>query len=163
MRWLERSVGEPLARAAGQMTLYVPVGVEGFISRQNGSISLRNVLIPIASKPRPEPALEATARLIRRLHLPPGCVTLLHVGQDSSRPRVAIPGNTGWAWREVAQMGEPADTIVATATSVRADLIVMTTEGPSGFLDGLRGSTTQQVLRQAACPVASLPVGSLLG
>ncbi len=70
MRWLEKSVGEPIARGAGQMTLFIPYGVEGFVSRQDGSISLQNILIPVTSKPRPEPGVEAAARLIRNLELP---------------------------------------------------------------------------------------------
>jgi nucleotide-binding universal stress UspA family protein len=42
-----------------------------------------------------------------------------------------------------------------------ADLIVMTTDGPDGFLDGLRGTTSEHVLRRAHCPVAVLPVGPM--
>jgi len=51
MRWLEKSVGGPIARRAGQMTLFTPHGVEGFVSRQDGSISLQNILIPVTIKP----------------------------------------------------------------------------------------------------------------
>ena len=163
MRWLERSVGEPIARGAGQMTLYTPHGVHGFVSRQDGSVSLRNILIPITSKPRPQPSVEATARLIRNLQLPAGMVTLLHVGPAAERPSVKVPKNTGWTWNSVAKAGEPADTILQTATELRADLIVMATDGPNGFLDGLRGTTSERVLRKASCPVANLPVGSMLG
>ena len=70
MRWLDKSVGKPIAREAGQMTLFIPHGVEGFVSRQDGSISLRKILIPVTSKPRPQPSVEAAARLIRNLQLP---------------------------------------------------------------------------------------------
>src|SRR5262249_3712461 len=45
MRWLAKSVGKSLAQRAGQMTLFIPHGVEGFVSRRDGSISLRNILI----------------------------------------------------------------------------------------------------------------------
>ena len=38
-----------------------------------------------------------------------------------------------------------------------ADLIVMATEGHQGFLDAIRGSTTERVLRQAPCPVLAVP------
>jgi len=38
--WLRRSVAEPIARESGQMTLFIPHGVEGFVSRQDGSVSL---------------------------------------------------------------------------------------------------------------------------
>jgi nucleotide-binding universal stress UspA family protein len=162
MRWLDKSVGRPIAREAGQITLFLPHGVEGFVSRQDGSISLRNILIPVTSKPRPQTSVEAAARLIRNLQLPAGQVTLLHVGPAAEAPSVKLP-DTDWIWNSVAKGGEPADTILQTATELRADLIVMATDGPDGFLDGLRGTTSERVLRKARCPVANLPVGSMLG
>lgn len=162
MLWLDKSVGKPIAREAGQMTLFIPHGVEGFVSRQDGSISLRKILIPVTSKPRPQPSVEAAARLIRNLQLPAGEVTLLHVGPAAEAPSVKLP-DTDWIWNSVAKSGEPAGIILQTATELRADLIVMTTDGPDGFLDGLRGTTSESVLRKARCPVANLPVGSMLG
>ena len=162
-RWLEKSVGEPIARAAGQMTLFIPHGVEGFVSWQDGSISLRNILIPVTSKPSPQPGVEAAARLIRNLQLPAGVVTLLHVGPIADMPSVILPADTDWTWNAMARTGDPADIILPTATELSADLIVMTTDGPDGFLDGLRGTTSERVLRKATCPVANLPVGSMLG
>jgi nucleotide-binding universal stress UspA family protein len=33
----------------------------------------------------------------------------------------------------------------------------MATAGRDGFLDALRGSTTEQVVREAPCPVLALP------
>jgi hypothetical protein len=137
--------------------------VEGFVSRRDGSISLRNILIPVTSKPCPQPGLEAAARLIRNLQLPAGIVTLLHVGSAAEMPSVKLPEDTDWTWNRVAEAGEPAETILQTARELRADLIVMTTDGPDGFLDGLRGTTSERVLREARCPVANLPVGSMLG
>ena len=163
MRWLEKSVGQTIARRAGQMTLFIPHGVEGFVSRQDGSVSVRSILIPVTSKPRPQPSVEAAARLIRNLQLPAGLVTLLHVGPAAEAPSVKLPEHTDWTWNIVAKCGETADTILETATEVSADLIVMTTDGPDGFLDGLRGTTSERVLRKAQCPVASLSVGSMLG
>ncbi|HMK22119.1 MAG TPA: universal stress protein [Terriglobales bacterium] len=163
MRWLAKSVGKPVARKAGQMTLFIPYGVEGFVCRQSGSISLRNILIPVTSEPRPQPGLEATVRLIRNLKLPPGLVTLLHVGPPAEMPSVTLPDDTDWTWQRAAKTGEPADTILQAATEFRADLIVMTTQGPQGFLDGLRGSVSEHVLRKARCAVANLPVGSMSG
>jgi len=162
-RWLEKSVGEPIARGAGQMTLFIPHGVEGFVSRQDGSISLRNILIPVTRKPSPQPSVEAAARLIRNLQLPAGVVTLLHVGPADEMPSVKLPADTDWTWNATVRTGEPADIILHTATELLSDLIVMTTDGPDGFLDGLRGTTSQRVLRKARCPVANLPVGSMLG
>jgi nucleotide-binding universal stress UspA family protein len=163
MRWLGKSVGKPIARRAGQMTLFTPHGVEGFVSRKDGAISLRNILIPVTIKPRPQPSVESAARLIRSLQLPTGMVTLLHVGSTSEMPLPRLPVVSDWTWNRVAKVGEPADVILQTAMELRADLIIMTTDGPDGFLDALRGSTSERVLRQARCPVANLPVGSMLG
>jgi nucleotide-binding universal stress UspA family protein len=163
MRWLGKSLGGPIARRAGQMTLFIPHGVEGFVSRQDGSLSLRNILIPVAIKPRPQPSVEAAARLIRNLQLPGGMVTLLHVGPTAEMPSLKIPKDTDWTWTKVVKVGEPADIILQTATEVRTDLIIMTSEGPGGFLDALRGTTSERVIRKARCPVANLPVGSMLG
>jgi len=162
MRWLERSVGEPIARGAGQMTLFLPHGVEGFVSRADGSVTLRNILIPVASKPLPQPAVDAAARFITNLKLPPGKVTLLHVGHAAEAPKIDLPDKTGWTWNRVTTEGDPVEVILRTATALGADLIMMTTEGPHGFLDGLRGSTSERVLHKASTPVANLPIGSML-
>jgi len=45
---------------------------------------------------------------------------------------------------------------VQTAAASKSDLIVMTTEGPHGFLDALRGNTAARVLRECPCPVLTL-------
>ena len=39
-----------------------------------------------------------------------------------------------------------------------SDLIGMPTMGHHGFLDALRGNTTERLLRQAPCPVLAVPV-----
>ena len=159
MRWFQKSVGEPIAHGSGQITLFVPHGVEGFVSCATGAVSLRNVLIPLAHKPSPQPALDATANLIRRLQLAAGTVTLLHVGAGES-PAVLCPDVPGWTWCRMAATGDPAERILRVAGDIGADLIVMTTDGPDGFLDGLRGTTSARVLNKARCPVANLPVGA---
>ena len=59
-------------------------------------------------------------------------------------------------------VGDPAARLVWAAGDLAADLIVMTTDGPEGFLDGLRGTTSARVLNTARCPVANVPVGARL-
>ena len=163
-QWLgAKPVGEPLVKAAGQMTLFIPHGVKGFVSVQDGSVRLKNILIPVTDKPRPQPAIEAARRLIRNLQVPLGTVTLLHAGPAAEMPAVPAPEIPGWTWNRVAREGNPADVILRTAGETAADLIIMTTDGPDGFLDALRGTTSELVLRQAPCPVANLPAGSMLG
>jgi len=41
-----------------------------------------------------------------------------------------------------------------------ADLIVMATDGRNGFLDGLRGSHSERILRYGAAPLLTIPIGS---
>lgn len=163
MRWFASSVGEPIARNAKQMTLFVPEGVKGFVSPQDGSVSLKNILIPVANKPNPQPAIEAVIRLIEGLELQAGTVTLLHAGPESEMPKFHVPEMSNWKWITQAVEGEPTHVILKTADEINADLIVMTTDGPDGFLDGLRGTTSERVLRSAKCPVGNLPLDSLLG
>ena len=52
-----------------------------------------------------------------------------------------------------------ADGIVAAARDRDACLIAMATRGHDGFADVLRGSHSEQVLRDAGCPVLSVPLG----
>ena len=47
--------------------------------------------------------------------------------------------------------------ILQTAEEQQADLIAMPTAGHHGFLDAMRGSTTERVVRHAPRPVLSVP------
>ena len=53
--------------------------------------------------------------------------------------------------------GEPKEQILRRADDLSPDLVIMVTEGRHGFLEALRGSTTEQVLRRAPCPVLAVP------
>lgn len=53
--------------------------------------------------------------------------------------------------------GDPAREILARAAALPADLVVLGTHGRSGFARLVLGSTTERVLRQASCPVLSVP------
>jgi nucleotide-binding universal stress UspA family protein len=157
MRWTRASISRPIAQAAAAPALFLPYGCEGFISREDGSPSLRNVLLPVDTAPGPEPALEAARRLAWALQCPEVTFTLLHVGSPGEMAPVRIEEQPGWTWREVSREGEVVDTILAVARESEADLIVMTTAGRNGFLDALRGSTTERVLRSGAFPLLAIP------
>jgi len=163
MRWFQSSVGEPIARASGEMTLFLPHGVGGFVSLQDGSVSLERILIPVTKKPSSQPSINAVDRLIRALDLPKGMVQLLHVGEGASSLNLETPGEGGWDWSLEEKPGDPVSVILNTARDWRADLIVMSTDGPDGFLDGLRGTTSERVLRQSQVPILNIPAGSLFG
>lgn len=157
-RWFKRSVSEPIARRSRQMTLFVPHGVVGFVSRDTGALSLRSVLIPVAEEPSPVPAIDAAARVADSLQCTDLRFTLLHVGDRSTMPECPIKQQESWHWERIVREGDVVEQILQTAGEVSADLIVMATSGHTGFLDALRGSTTEQVLRRARCPLLAVPV-----
>jgi nucleotide-binding universal stress UspA family protein len=60
-------------------------------------------------------------------------------------------------WSERVEEGLPAQCILDCARSLPADLIVMGTHGRSGFEHLVLGSVTEKVLRNATCPVMTVP------
>ncbi|MEO8342017.1 MAG: universal stress protein [Nitrospirota bacterium] len=160
VEWLENSVAKPVARKSRQMTLFIPAGVEGFVSLQDGAVSLKSILIPIAPIPKAQPAIQAAVRIAQRLNCLTGQFTILYVGDDREMPEVTCPELPGWEWTKLSQKGDITQVIVQSARGVEADLIVMSTEGRQGFLDALRGSNSEQVLRQCSCPLLVIPADS---
>ena len=55
--------------------------------------------------------------------------------------------------REKVEVGEPAASILAEAEKAGSDLIVMSTHGRTGLAHLLMGSVTEEVVRNAVCPV----------
>src|SRR4051812_32096352 len=45
--WMNHSVSRPIARRSEEMTLFIPDGQPGFVSASDGSVSLKNILIPV--------------------------------------------------------------------------------------------------------------------
>ena len=158
--WQEKSVAQPIARKSRQMTLFIPAGVKGFSSLQDGAVSLKNIVIPVAAVPNAQPAIQAAVRIAQQLNCPTGRFTILHVSDDTSMPEVDCPELPGWEWTKLSQQGDIIEVILQTARETEADLIVMSTEGHNGFLDALRGSHSEQVLRQCACPLLVIPAQS---
>lgn len=160
MGWMNGSVAEPIARNAREMTLFIAGDNKGFVSAADGSVSLANVLIPVAETPEAQPALDAAARLVKSLGCDGGTFTLLHVGDEKEMPTVFEPEVAGWEWSREFRKGDVIEAIVNASRNVNADLIVMTTDGRNGFLDGLRGSHSERVLRLTDAPLLTVPLGS---
>jgi nucleotide-binding universal stress UspA family protein len=158
--WLGKSVSEPVTRKAGEMTLLIPGDVEGFVSPKDGSVSLKKILIPIARTPRPEPALQAAARLVQKWNCSEGTFVLLHVGTSNTMPAVRLPEVPGWEWKKELRTGEVIDGIIKSAKENKVDLIALATDGRNGFLDALRGSHSERILRYGVAPLLTIPVGS---
>lgn len=157
-RWLKRNVAEPLARSAGEPTLFIPEGGKGFVEPSTGKVELKRILMPVAMRPDPRKALETALELVRILQLDNVVFTLLHVGDATTEPMVELPVGDGCTFERIVRDGDPVDTIVHVAEAIKADLVLMTTKGHDGFLDALRGSTTERVMRAVKCPVLAVPV-----
>jgi nucleotide-binding universal stress UspA family protein len=156
-RWLHKAVAEPLARRSRAMTLFVPSHGRGFVAPSDGSVRLKRVLIPVDHTPDGQAAVEEAFFLAEGL----GCgeveFKLLHVGTDSGMPTLFLPHSPGFHWKERLVSGDVIGVIEREAALWEPDLIVFTTEGHRDFLDALRGSTTERVLRTAHCPVLAVP------
>jgi nucleotide-binding universal stress UspA family protein len=147
------------------MTLFIPQGSEGFVSLESGSVSLRNILIPVDHSPDPQIAVDGAMALAHALAQSPAqsqecrsmTFTLLHVGEEDRFPKVVISEREIWRWKTVCKKGNVERQILQAADECRADLIVMATRGHHGFLDALRGSTTERIVRNSKCPVLALP------
>lgn len=67
----------------------------------------------------------------------------------------------GLATEVVFDDGQPVARILAHASTLQVDLIVMGTHGLSGFDRFIMGSVTEKVLRKAECPVMTVPPASV--
>ena len=159
-RWLRKSVAESAARAAKTNTLFIPKDARGFVASKDGHVTLHRVLVPVDQDPHPQRALEITVRLLRTLRVVPRTINLLHVGPDATQLPSADTHavEPAWPWEQSHRKGDVVGQILAAADEMGADLLVMATKGHEGFLDVVRGSTTEQVLRRAQCPVLAVPV-----
>lgn len=155
-RWLKPSVAERLAQKSKTMTLFVPAGAGGFVSAKDGSLSLKKILVPVDRFPDPLPALEYATRAAR---LTPQAVEIIlcHVGDAATMPSVDLAENPAWIWKKIFVKGGVMEEIIKAAHTHKADLIVMATAGHEGILDAMRGSVTEQVLRQSPCPLLAVP------
>jgi nucleotide-binding universal stress UspA family protein len=64
--------------------------------------------------------------------------------------------NTPHGHASKVRVGHPSTEIVAYASEVHAEMIVMTTHGYRGVKHVLLGSTAEDVLRRATCPVLTV-------
>jgi nucleotide-binding universal stress UspA family protein len=155
--WVHPSTAERVARRSDALALFVPRGARGFVSPTDGTTTLRRILVPVAAHPDPRPAVVYAARAATALGDPPVDVAALHVGADEELPSFDLPRDPAFSWRRMRRDGDVVEAILAAAEEQPADLVVMATAGHERLLDALRGSTTEQVLRGAPCPLLAVP------
>lgn len=158
-RLLHRPTAEPLARYSGLKTLFVPRIGLGFVNPDDGSVSLRHVLIPVDFHPDPQVAVDAASSLLRLFKVTDAKLSILHVNSDDKAPALVLPNDAGWTVKRYRMPGNVVEVVLQMAVEQNVDLIAMATEGHNGFLDALRGSMTERVVREARCPVLAVPAG----
>ena len=156
--WLHPSVAERIATKSKMMTLFVHGTENGFVSLEDGELSLHRILVPIDFHPSPKAAIEYAARAAK-LMIDPVEIILLHVTDSKETPTVEIPEVPSCSWKTVNRSGKVVEEITKAADEYAINLIIMSTAGHQGFLDALRGSVTQQVIRQVSCPLLAIPAG----
>jgi nucleotide-binding universal stress UspA family protein len=156
-RLLHRNVAEPLARRSGAMTLFVPHSARGFVSLRDGVVTLRRLLIPIDHEPRSDAAIDSAWGLAHGLGCTRGEIRLIHVGDRLRAPDPARPVDPDWPVEIVVRQGDTVGRILEEEAQWSPDLLVLATQGHHDFLDALRGSTTERVVRGARCPVLAVP------
>jgi len=155
--WLHGSIAEELHRRAQVTTLFIPPTAVGFVDQLTGKLRLARVLVPVDHSPPPMAALETIHEFVRAMDDLNAMIELIHVGEippliKSTQDDTVVP--------VALRTGDAADTILAIARESNADLIAMPTAGHNGFLDALRGSTTERVLRHSLCPVLAVPTNA---
>lgn len=155
-RLIEPSVAQIVARRSHTMTLFIADKGRGFVSLEDGHLSLRRILVPVDESPDATMAILTATRAAEALGDAPVEISLLHVG-DGPFPSYARPDSDLWTWQEIRGAGDVDDEILSVAESTQADLIVMATDGRNGVLDAIRGSFTERVVRRAVCPILAVP------
>jgi nucleotide-binding universal stress UspA family protein len=147
--------------------------------RAASPLQLKHILCPIDFSPSAMQALGFALDLARQAH---GAVTLLsavewlsedtreyahfnvpeyrrHLLADAESRLQALVADESRTWVEVDTVvtsGRAYYEILKVATDRNIELIVMGAQGRSGVGQALFGSTTEQVLRRAACPVLTV-------
>jgi nucleotide-binding universal stress UspA family protein len=159
-RWMHGSVAEAMARRSRTMTLFVPADAErDIVALADGNLTLENVLIPVDRTPDANAAIEFARRAATIMSDTKATITLLHVGDGQELASMRVHDGPQWTFARMQRDGEIVEEVTSAADLVRADLIVMPTEGRNGVFDALRGSTTERVLRRARCPLLAVPAG----
>jgi len=152
-RWLRPSVAQRITRRARTLSLFVPTGGRGFVSPDDGTLTLQRILIPVDVTPDPSRAIEYATRAADALGDGFCEIRLLHVGGEM--PAVSRPEGERWSYQEQLLEGDAVESILEASAEV--DLVVMATDGRDGPLDIFRGSHTERVVRAVGCPILAVP------
>ena len=147
-RWLSGSVSSDVAVGAGIPALLLGPLAQPVVDPASGVLTLDTVAVPVDREPDPQAAIAKVEAILGPLG---ASLSLFHVGIDV--PDVKGPDGEALP---VSQMGGDIVEMIV-GEGEKAGLLAMPTAGRHGFLDALTGSTTEQVLHKAVCPVLAVP------
>ncbi|HMK89589.1 MAG TPA: universal stress protein [Methylocystis sp.] len=151
--WMRRifraSLAEATARHVHAPALFLREDEAGFVKLNTGDIRINRVFMPVAADVSPMHAWGVGSKFVRSL-APLAEFQLIHVGETLPTFGNLLP-------HIELKRGPVVETILEVAEDLRPDLIVMATDGHHEIFDEVRGSTTEQVLRRAPCPVLAVP------
>jgi len=153
------SVSTALAAAISRPTLFFREGVKGFVS-PDGRLEGVNILIAVDDDPDPQLPFDYLPELSRLVGAQIRKVVSLHCGSALRNRPVAPASMDMTVFEHIDSDGDAVDTINAKAAEMQADIIIVTTAGPSSIRETLLGSTTRNIIRSAPCAVLSLPAPS---
>jgi len=151
-------VATPVALKGAVPVLLFPSHAKGWMEPTLGESRLARILVPIDHRPHPAPAFDATTLLGRALGMKGLQVSTLHYGP--THPEVdLLETEEDWSIQHWTRDGLVVDGIIDTATRWEADLLVTVTEGRQHWLDGIRGSTVERLVRASDLPILIVPEG----
>jgi hypothetical protein len=151
-----QDLAEYLFQYFRQTTLYIPSDAKSFVDEHSGRVTLKKILMPVSEEPSPEPSFQLLQRILQIFGGQSPQVCGLHIGEIF--PYISAPSLEGLSWKEMLVQDEVHKAIISTAQQEDADLIVMSTNGRDTFSQKIVGSITEQVLRDAPCPVFAVAV-----
>lgn len=158
-RWFHPEIATRVALRSHVATLFIPAESPGFVNAATGQSVLQRVVLPVDNSPSPQTAIDLSAEIVRRISEPDSepVFSVMHVGpQPMNRVDVRYPQDRGWNWEWLARGDDVVKDIVSVADQKNSQLIAMSTEGHTCWKDILSGSTTENVVQNAPCPVLSV-------
>lgn len=146
-----------VAKQAQLPSLFVKDQTRSCVDPKTGHVSLNHVLLAVDGNPDIQAAIDRTATMLGNVGGSHAHVTLLHVGPDSQFPQVDLPAAGDIHWSRLSRSGHAATEITQHAAALSADLIVMMPPHSKPLWELIAGNTVQQVLKNAPCPVFTMP------
>lgn len=152
-RFMLGSVAERVLRESE-----IPVlTVRGELKEKRPKISIQNILCPVNNSPVARKSLGFATQLAACFG---STVTVLHVQETDAKDSIAdlcawVPESqrAQCTLREMTREGEASAEIVALATELKCDLLVLGAQHRRFYDSTIIGTTTVRVVRHAPCPV----------